>query len=117
MDTPPVAVGGVTVVTETLAELSQQQVNAAIASVDPQQLRGLIDELEDEVTQLSQLSEEQSTVAERLRAKSLNATRVVTRYAEMASTNDREEHEDMQVMTQRYEVQVGDLKARARRGP
>lgn len=49
---PPVTVGGATVVADTLPEIPEQQINDAIADVD--QLRGIIDELSREITQLGQ---------------------------------------------------------------
>ena len=104
-------IGGVTVVADTLAEMTQQQVNDAVNIINPQQLRGVINELSDEVTRLSQLSDARWMLADRLRVKSIDAVKVVARNADIAATNGRQEDEDAQAMAQRYDVYVEGLKS------
>ena len=49
-------------------------------------------------------------LAERLRARGLDAARIIVRCAETANANDREWKGDVQTITHRYEDQISDPK-------
>ena len=72
---PPVAVDGVTIVTDALEELDGQQVSDAVT--DSTRARAMVDVLSGEVIRLCQLSDAQSQLAERIRVKTINAAKVI----------------------------------------
>ena len=102
---PPIAVDGVAAPADNVEELTERQANDDINDVPA--VRGMIECLDGQVIQLCQLSHAQTPSAERIRVRTVSASRVAQSFANVV--NDRSN--EVLALTASYEVKIDKLTA------